>query len=99
MEARIQIWETRFINHLYTMDKQVHDTIAGENEVDDFDVHNRRAYAELVQVLDERSLQLIMHDTRNDGKAGFKFLKDLYVSTENPWILTLYKTLTTITMN
>ena len=93
------IWETRFINHLYTVDKQVHDAIAGEYEGDDFNVHNRRAYAELVQVLDERSLQLIMHDTRNDGKEAFKILKDHYASTEKPRILTLYETLTTLTMN
>ena len=58
------------------MDKQVHDAIAGEYEGDDINVHNRRAYAELVQVLDECSLQLLLHDTRNDGKEAFKILKD-----------------------
>ena len=90
------IWETSFINYLYTVNKQVHDAITGENEGDDFNVHNRRAYAELVQVLDKRSLQLIMHDTRNDGKEAFKILKDHYASTEKPQISTLYQTLTTL---
>ena len=40
-----------------------------------------------------------MNDTRNDGKAAFKVLKDQYASTEKPRILTLYETLTTLTMN
>ena len=39
-----------------------------------------------------------MHDTRNDGKAAFKILKDHYASTEKPRILTLYEILTTLTM-
>ena len=83
------IWETRLVNHLYTVDKKVQDAITGENEGDDFAESNRRAYAELAQVLDERSLQLIMHGTRNDGKAAFKILKDHYASTEKPQILSL----------
>ena len=41
------IWEPRFVNHLYTVDKKVYDAITGENEGDDFAESNRRGYAEL----------------------------------------------------
>ena len=56
------IWETRFINYLYTTDKGMHKAILslptdGEDDTD-FADKNRRAYAELVQVLDERSLHI-----------------------------------------
>jgi len=65
-------WEIRFINSLYTLDKGVHKAIlqlvTGVDYDDDFDAKNKRAYAELVQVLDEWSLQLIMRDAPDDGR-------------------------------
>eukprot|EP00794_Sanderia_malayensis_P017214 gene17214-18935_t len=92
------IWKTRFTNYLYTLDKGIHDAIAGEEEGDDFEEYNRQAYAELVQVLDERSLQLVMNDAANDGQAAFQILKNHYASIEKPRVLTLYEELTTIKM-
>ena len=97
------IWETRFTNYLYTLDKGVHDAILPNSEPiqgdDAATEKNRRAYAELVQVLDERSLQLIMTDCRNDGRAAFKVLREHYQSTEKPRVLTLYEELTTLRMS
>ena len=72
------VWETRFTNYLYTVDKGVYDAITGNEEGDDFAEKNRKAYAELVQVLDERSLQLIISDTANNGREAFKVLKNHY---------------------
>ena len=96
------MWETRFINYLYTLDKEIHDAIlprtADTQEGTEAREKNRRAYAELVQVLDERSLQLIMTDCRNDGRAAFKVLREHYQSTEKPRVLTLYEELTTLRM-
>ncbi len=77
-----QIWETRFTNFLNTLDKGVYNAMTGGKEGKDSEEKNRRAYAKLVQVLDERSLQLIMNDTRNDGQEAFEILKEHYASTE-----------------
>jgi hypothetical protein len=56
------IWETRFINYLYTLNsnlvKATEPKEDGVDDIADFDTSNRRAYAELTQVLDERSLEL-----------------------------------------
>ena len=96
------IWETRFVNYLYTLDKGVHKAIlpGGEEDDDrDFDEKNRRAYAELVQTLDERSLQLIMHDATNNGREALKILRNHYTSAEKPRVLTLYEELTTLRMS
>ena len=80
-------WEIRFINYLYTLDNGVHKAIlqpvTGVDDDDDFDAKNKRAYAELVQVLDERSLQLIMRDAPDDGRNAFKILRQHFASTEN----------------
>jgi len=97
-----KIWETRFINYLYTLDTAVHKAIlplpSGKTDDTDFDTKNRRAYAELVQVLDEKSLQLIMNDAEDHGRNALKILREHYASTEKPRIMTLYENLTTITM-
>ena len=84
------------------LDKEIHDAIlpqtAATEESNEAGEKNRRAYAELVQVLDERSFQLIMTDCRNDGRAAFKVLRKHYQSTEKPRMLTLYEELTTLRM-
>ena len=59
---------------------------------------NLIASAELVQVLDERSLQLIMTDCRSYGRAAFKLLREHYQSTEKPGVLSFYEELTTLRM-
>ena len=88
-----QIWETRFLAYLYTLDETVHTAISpkeeGKNDAADFPKKNRRAYAELVQVLDERSLQLIMRVAKDDGRLAFSILQKHYASTEKPRVLTL----------
>ena len=74
-----KVWETRFTNYLYTVDKEVHNAlmpaIAGQANGDNFDEKNRRAYAELVQVLDEKSLMLIMNDNTDDGRSAWNRVK------------------------
>ena len=100
--ATYNIWETRFINYLYTLDENlvtaIEPKVDGNDDHEQFPKHNRRAYAELTQVLDEKSLELIMTDRKNDGRAALKVLRSHNVSTEKPKILTLYKELTTLTM-
>ena len=97
-----KIWETRFINYIYTLDKGVYKAILpseeGVADDEDYSDKNRRAYAELVQVLDERSLMLIIHENNGDGRAAFKTLKSHYDSTEKPRVLALYEQLTTVSM-
>ena len=96
------LWETRFSNYLYTLNKEIHNAIlprtAGTQESTEAGEKNRRAYAELVQVLDERSLQLIMTDCRSDGQAAFKVLREHYQSIEKPRVPTLYEELITLRM-
>ena len=85
------LWETRFISYLYTLDKGLQKAILppteGVDEDDDFATKNKWAYAQLVQVLDERSLQLIMSDAPDDGRKSLQTLRQHYASTEKPRVL------------
>ena len=56
-------------------------------------------YAELIQVLDDRSLSLVMREAPNDGKKVFKILKDHYRHTGKPRIIALYTELTSLNKN
>ncbi|XP_067930528.1 uncharacterized protein [Watersipora subatra] len=98
-----QMWETRFTNYLYTLDIKLYKAaLPKEDSVqdeEDFHISNRRTYAELVQVLDERSLQLIMANAANDGRKALRVLRQYYASTEKPRVLSLYEELTTLRLN
>ena len=97
-----KIWETRFINYIYTLDKAVCTALLpqepGKADPTEHPTYNRRKYAVLVQVLDERSLLLIMNDYSHDGRGALKALRAHYDSQEKPRVLTLYEELTTLTM-
>jgi len=96
------IWETRFTNYLYTLDatllKAILPKVSETADDGDFADKNRRAYAELTQVLDERSLEMIMTDCKDNGREALKTLRQHYASTEKPRVLTLYEELTTLNM-
>ena len=50
---------------------------------------NEKAYAELVMLLDEKSLALVMHDAADDRQKTLKILREHYKGTSKPRILTL----------
>jgi len=91
------IWETRFTSYLYTQDEGVHTALLPKEEREDnaadFNKKNKQAYAELVQVLDKKYLQIVIRDAKDDGKKAFKILKDQYASTQKAKVLTLYEQL------
>ncbi|GFO23132.1 transposon ty2-lr2 Gag-Pol polyprotein [Plakobranchus ocellatus] len=57
---------------------------------------NEEAYAELVQVLDDRSLSLIIRDARDDGRKALQILRNHYRPTGKPRVITLYTELTSL---
>ena len=59
-----KIWETRFVNYIYTLDKGVYKALLpsaeGVDNDEDYPDKKRRAYAEVVQVVDEPSIMLMV---------------------------------------
>jgi len=88
---------------LYTQGEGVHTALLpkeeGDDNADDFNKKNKRAYTELVQVLNEKSLQLVVRNAKDDGRKAFKILKEHYASIQKSRVLSLYEQLTTVKMN
>ena len=57
---------------------------------------NANVYAELIQVLDDRSLSLVMRETTDDGKKAISILREHYMSSAKPKVIALYTELTTL---
>ena len=57
---------------------------------------NADAFAEMVQFLDDRSLSLVMRDANNKGKEALEILRQHYLGTGKPRIITLYTELTSL---
>ena len=57
---------------------------------------NADVYAELIQLLDDRSLALVMRDARDDGKKALEILREHYMSQGKPKVIALYTELTTL---
>ena len=57
---------------------------------------NADVYAELIQLLDDRSLAIIMRDDKDDGKKALQILKGHYMSQGKPKVIALYTELTTL---
>ena len=60
---------------------------------------NADLYAELIHVLDDRSLSLLMRKAPNDDRKAFKILKDPYRLKGKPRIVALYTELTSLNKN
>ena len=89
-ERNFSLWETKFLGfkrirnlHPVFKDLDNDDSLVHENK-------NEEAYAELVQVLDDRSLSLIITDARDDGRKALKILRNHYRPTGKPRVITLY---------
>ena len=93
-ERNYNVWEMKFMAYMRT--KELRNAIDPDTTGIVSANCRERAFAELVQVLDDRSLNLIMRDAKDDGKAAMVILRDHYAGTSEQRILSLLTTLTTI---
>ena len=95
-ERNFTLWETKFLGYMRI--RNLHQ-IFKDLDNDNFPVDenkNEETYAELVQVLDDRSLSLIMRDAKDDGRKALKILRNHYRPTGKPRVITLYTQLTSL---
>ena len=92
-----EIWEIRFLSHLRTLN--IRDVIVSQEppEVAGDVRKNERGYAELVNLLDDKSLALIMRDAPDDGRRALQILRSHYAGCSKPRVITLYTELTRLT--
>ena len=90
-ERRYELWEAKLYGYLHTLKlkKEL------EKNVTDA-VKNADVYAKLIQLLNDRSLALIMRDAKDDGKKALQILKEHYMSQGKSKVIALYAELTTL---
>lgn len=97
-EAKYEIWETKMLGHFHLLGLKK--TVLGEpvtspERATDAQ-KNADAYAELIQMLDDKSLSLIMRDAPDDGRKSLKKLREYYAGKGTPRIINLYTMLTSL---
>ena len=90
-ERKYGLWEAKFCGYLHTL------KLKSELEKNPPNADkNADIYAELIQLLDDRSLALIMRDARDNRKKALKILREHYMVQGKPKIIALYTELTTL---
>ncbi len=101
-EDKYDLWETRFLGHLHILKlKQtiLHEpTGANEEQLAQDSQKNADCYAELIRLIDDKSLSLIRHDAADNGREALKILKEHYSGKSKPRIISLYTSLTKLRM-
>ena len=92
---KFELWSIKFKGYLRLnkLHKTLEEATTGDDE------KNAELYATLVQVLDDKSLNLIIRDAADDGRKAFKILQDHYQGTSKPKIISLYCELTSLKKN
>lgn len=101
-EERYDLWETRFLGHLHIL--KLKDTILTaftdgtiEEQAEDRR-KNADCYAELIRLIDDKSLSIIRHEAADDGRKALKMLREHYAGKSKPRIINLYTSLTKLHM-
>ena len=76
-EEKYDMFEIKILAHLRL--QKLHDVVQdGDSTQATNAAKNADVFAELVHCLDDKSLQLIMQDAKDDGKAALKILRNHY---------------------
>ena len=93
-ESKFELWLEKFRGHLRLQ------KLLPELNLDEPDVEkNACIYAELVMLLDDKSLSLVIRDAKDDGKKALGILTEHYLGKSKPRIISLYGELASMEMN
>jgi len=88
--TRYELWECKFLGYMRL--KKLLDVIV--KTADEKDAPNAEklaeAYAELTQFLDDRSLSLVLRDCKDDGRKALETLREYYLGSGKPRVMSLY---------
>ena len=92
------IWELKFLSYLLTKDAKLHEAVLPTTTKPDA-VYNKAAFAELVQLLDDKSLQLVKTDAKDDANKALQLLRGQYKSSKMSRVVSLYTEFTSLRMD
>lgn len=90
-QEKYELWEVKFKAHL-RLQKLLKVIESTEEDRE----KNALVFAELVQYLDDKSLSLIIRDSQDDGKKALAILREHYLGSSKPRIISLYCELTSL---
>ena len=91
-ETRYEQWEIKMLAYMRL--RKLKKVILGE--INSNDDKREEAFSELIQFLDDRSLNLIMRDAKDDGKKALEILRQHYAGSGKQRIISLYTQLTSL---
>ena len=65
----------------------------------DDSVKNGEVFATLVQFLDDKSINLIIRDAKNNGREALRILREHYIGSTKPRIIAMYCELTSLSLS
>ena len=95
-ERKYELWEIKFLGFMRIRDLHTVFTNLDDNTVVVDANKNAECFAELVQILDDRSLSLIMRDAKENGREALKILRQHFLPKGKPRVITLYTELTSL---
>ena len=96
-ESEYELFKFKFLAYMRL--QKLHTVFEGIEETTPNAAENADAFAELLQVLDDRSLSLIIRDAKDDGRKALLILREHYLGKIKPRIICLYTKLTSLKMN
>ena len=90
-------WELKFFSYMRIKDQR--DAVDPASRAVVSQEKKEKAFAELIQHLDDRSIQLIRRDANQNGRTAIEILREHYAGTSECRILSLITTLATMSMS
>ena len=90
-------WELKFFSYMRIKDQR--DAVDPASRTVVSQEKKEKAFAELIQHLDDRSIQLIRRDANQNGRTAIEILREHYAGTSECRILSLITTLATMSMS
>lgn len=97
---KYELFESKLIGHMRRL--KMHTVILPVEEGGSETVDKEKdadAYAELIQCLDDMSLNLIFRDAKDQSRKALEILRSHYMSSEKPRVIALYSELISLTKN
>lgn len=98
-ESKFELWEVKFLAHLRTLKLASTILPAADGGVPDEEINvekNAECFSWIVQMIDDRSLSLIIRDAKENGRKALEILREYYTSSGKPKVIALYTELTSL---
>jgi len=98
-ESKFELWEVKFLAHLRTLKLASTILPAADGGVPDEEIDvekNVECFSWIVQMIDDRSLSLIIRDAKENGRKALEILREYYTSSGKPKVIALYTELTSL---